>query len=294
MSQDDADPDDGGLASLRAAWRTLPDEEPPARGLADLMAAARVKADQMAASPSVAINATETETPPRAPAVEPSPSWWERLLSSLRRPQALAFATLVVVVGGGLFVTSRRDKLEAPSSTVSQEPTMQEAPREIVAPAPEMQPKGADTATEGVVVGGEAKPEAKDAEPVREAKQGTKRPAPKAPTSRRATMTSKSSKAALETDDAVIATGADPTGAMEASGGGGRTGAASADESRARADSTTQAPPPTLDELVEQLRRVTATDNCVAARQIAKQIAERDASFYRAKVAGEPSLSRCL
>jgi len=82
--------DDAQLKSLRSVWLSLPDEEPPERGLAELMAAARVKAEQMA-----------------------KPSLWQRLAALLRRPPVLALATVLVLVGGAVFIGQRHTKMEA-------------------------------------------------------------------------------------------------------------------------------------------------------------------------------------
>ncbi len=78
MADDDDDPQ---LRSMRAAWRSLPDEDPPERGLAELMAAARQHADAMADT--------------RAP-------WWKLLL----RPPVLALVTVLVLLGGVFAVTA--------------------------------------------------------------------------------------------------------------------------------------------------------------------------------------------
>lgn len=93
---DDAD-DDPQLKSLRAVWLAMPDEEPPERGLAELMAAARVKAEAMA-----------------------QPSWWQRIVALLRRPPVFALATLMILIGGGLFIAQRREKLEATGPAVQE------------------------------------------------------------------------------------------------------------------------------------------------------------------------------
>ncbi|HEX5062646.1 MAG TPA: hypothetical protein VFV99_24910 [Kofleriaceae bacterium] len=81
--------DDAQLKSLRAVWLSMPDEDPPERGLAELMAAARVKAEQMA-----------------------KPSLWQRLAALLRRPPVLALATVLVLIGGAVFIGQRHSKME--------------------------------------------------------------------------------------------------------------------------------------------------------------------------------------
>lgn len=89
----DADDDDPQLGGLRSIWLSMPDEDPPERGLADLMAAARTKADEMA-----------------------QPSLWQRIVAMMRRPPALALATVVVLVAGTVLVSNRRERFESTSA----------------------------------------------------------------------------------------------------------------------------------------------------------------------------------
>ncbi len=79
--RDDGEADDPQLKSLRAVWLAMPDEDPPERGFADLTAAARVKAEQMAA-----------------------PSLWQRISALLRRPPLSHCATVLVMIGGAVFL----------------------------------------------------------------------------------------------------------------------------------------------------------------------------------------------
>lgn len=88
---DDVRDDDPKLRAMRAVWLTMRDEDPPERGMAELLAAARVTAEAM----------------------QPRPGLWQRLVAGLRRPPVLAFATVVVLVGGAAIVV-RRD-LEVPA-----------------------------------------------------------------------------------------------------------------------------------------------------------------------------------
>lgn len=104
--RDDGEADDPALQSLRAVWLAMPDEEPPQRGLAELMAAARVKAEQMAA-----------------------PTLWQRITALLRRPPVLALATVLVLIGGAVFIGQRKDTMEA-------EHVVSSAPRSAEPPAP--------------------------------------------------------------------------------------------------------------------------------------------------------------
>lgn len=76
---------DPQLHAMRAVWLTMRDEDPPDRGLAALLAAARHKAEAM----------------------QPRPSAWQRLLAALRRPSALALATVTVLIAGAVLIGRR-------------------------------------------------------------------------------------------------------------------------------------------------------------------------------------------
>lgn len=110
---DDDGGDDAKLRSLRAVWLAMPDEDPPERGLDALMAAARTKAVEMAEA--------STEMPAQ-------PSWWERFVATLRRPQVLALATIVLLIAGGAIITDRGMKASAPSNTAP--PSSEDVPTE--------------------------------------------------------------------------------------------------------------------------------------------------------------------
>ena len=92
--QDDDDRDLKQLKQLRQVWLAMPDEDPPTRGLDALMAAARTQAEAM----------------------QPKPSLWKRMLATMVRPPALAFATIVVVAGGAVLVNRHHDELDATST----------------------------------------------------------------------------------------------------------------------------------------------------------------------------------
>ena len=90
---DDDHDDDAQLKQLRAVWISMRDEAPPDRGLAALMAAAREKASELEEAAK--------------------PSWWQRVVASLRRPPVLALATVTVLLGGALLVTQRGSQMKA-------------------------------------------------------------------------------------------------------------------------------------------------------------------------------------
>jgi hypothetical protein len=88
----------------------MPDEEPPQRGLAELMAAARVKAEELA-----------------------TPSLWQRISALLRRPPVLALATVLVLIGGAVFIGQRKDSMQLEHVAVE---SPHEATPSTAAPAP--------------------------------------------------------------------------------------------------------------------------------------------------------------
>jgi len=97
---DDDRDDDAQLRQLRAVWVSMRDEEPSDRGLAALMAAAREKASELEHAAQ--------------------PSWWQRVLASLRRPPVLALATVTVLLGGALIITQRRADMKADATATSE------------------------------------------------------------------------------------------------------------------------------------------------------------------------------
>jgi hypothetical protein len=87
-SQDDTD---AQLQAMRAVWLSMREEDPPDGGLVDLLAAARAKAETMRTRPTL----------------------WQRVLAVLKRPPALAFATVVVLVGGAVLFIGRGKGMHA-------------------------------------------------------------------------------------------------------------------------------------------------------------------------------------
>jgi len=313
MGTDDGDIEDDGLSAFRSAWRTMPDEEPPQRGLAELMAAARVKADEMAAAQQ--------------------PSLWQRFVDMMRRPQVLALATIMILIGGAVFISQRRDKLEAPSPEATSAPVAtsnmgsgsaageakpmdefaaeqdkaQDLKREVSkesAAAPAQEAAKADRGRDDQTI---AAPEAKaEAVPRGAVTQGaSKKASPKKPSK---------GKASLDDMDSPFfeggVTGGDSTGAMNKVGGGGgggtgtSTGAATTKpggttttpppDSKPKADPKTEEETPSVKQLWDQARAAAAKGDCALVRSLAKKIAAQDAPYYRANIAPDKSLAACL
>jgi hypothetical protein len=106
------------LEVMRTVWLAMREEEPPERGLTALLTAAR---DQAAVA-------------------RPTQTRWRRLRTGLRRPPSLAFAAVVVVLGGAGLVTRRMDRVAMPAASVSSG---------VAAPAAESSPPGASAAGAG-------------------------------------------------------------------------------------------------------------------------------------------------
>jgi hypothetical protein len=86
VTEDDADADTTAqLRAMRSVWLSMRDEDPPDGGLVNLLSAARAKAETLRAGPTLR----------------------QRVAAWVRRPPALAFATVVVLVGGAVLVLGR-------------------------------------------------------------------------------------------------------------------------------------------------------------------------------------------
>lgn len=110
--------DEPQLRAMRTVWLAMRDEDPPDRGLAELLAAARAKAETMQVRPTL----------------------WQRAVAGLRPPPALAFATVLVLVGGAVILGRRGMEVSAPvsipevSGRATASPVPREAPMQVAAP----------------------------------------------------------------------------------------------------------------------------------------------------------------
>jgi len=270
---DDADPDDAGLEAFRAAWRSMPDEEPPQRGLADLLAAARVRADEMAA------------------AAAPKHAWWEKLFAFARQQQVYALATIVIVVGGAVLIGRHHDEVQAPAPS-SAERVSNAAAAGSAAPSlsPVTPPPQGDLITvpheeAPGEAGGAAEPEPKaeskleDKPVVKVPPRPRTKPTPAAATGgkvERRTEQSEDSDVRLEREESQLAS--------EAAGpkAGMALDTSAAVEQR-----------PTSAQLHAQARNAAAANDCATARRLMQQIQRSDAAYYKAKIANDTSLASC-
>jgi outer membrane biosynthesis protein TonB len=307
------DDDDPQLRSMRAAWRALPDEDPPERGLAELMAAARKQAEVMA----------EARTP-----------WWKRLMASLLRPPMLALASVVVLLGGLFVVTSTHkgvspepspieDQRAAPASTtpaIGGEPAPGAAAGSAAAPAPAPTPTPDLAApAHGATIDSleqkklevEEKPRPvapakhraveKEPAPSNEARgpQGNTASPPEPPPPPPA-KPARSEAPKLE-PPATPAPAPAPASARDRDS----TGAAASDSSEGDAPEQTRAPVAKKasatpvrrqldDQLLAQCRSAATSGDCETARKIAQRIALDDPGYYNDHVTSDPAIAKCL
>lgn len=282
MTADDDDIDDASLKSMRAVWLSMRDEDPPAAGMSGLLAAAREKADAMRAQPT----------------------WWQRMFTQLRRPPALAFATVMLLVGGAVLVTRNVD-------------TQVESETAAVAPAAELRSREAAPLQEET-----APPEEPAlAQPVAPADPAPEKVAPR-PRPRAGGKSKQQPRAGAKTED-------DDVGANEPTRHDRFDGDAKQDfaegndttttvlESPGRAEPETTAPPPPKEAKAATGEQVTITDSgkvttppseqlarqaesaatrgdCPAVRAIVGKLKQQNARLYQTRLAKNAAVTKCL
>jgi hypothetical protein len=275
MADDDDDPQ---LRSMRAAWRSLPDEDPPERGLAELMAAARQQAEVMA----------EARTP-----------WWKRAMQAMVRPPMLALATVVVLLGG-LFVVTSTHKGVSPEPTPVEEKAAPEAspPPPTAAPATGGEAAGSATTIEQAAPA-EAPPP-KPA-PVHHATPSPKRErAPAKPAEPPALERMEGSRGVASPPPPAPAPAmapAEPKGAADTSiEAPEQTRAPVAKKAKAAPPADNEATPRQQldDQLLAQSRAAATRGDCETAKRIAKRIANDDPAYYANNVTSDPAIAKCL
>jgi hypothetical protein len=286
MADDDDDPQ---LRSLRAAWRSLPDEDPPERGLAELMAAAREQAKAMA----------DVGTP-----------WWKRALVAMMRPPMLALATVVVLLGGVFVVTSSHKGVSPEPSPVEDQSAPMVAP---AAPPPAVAPF-----VPAAPSSGSAAEPTTAAAPTPEPLRALRTPPPARPTStvhhaapvaKRAPDSIPDPFASSHDDESRApsapppppASPAPPPAKLEDSDGAGEGGAdnkptvtrGAAQKTPVSETSTT--PRQQLDDqLLTQCHAAAARGDCELAKKIAHRISNDDAAYYSAHVTTDATIAACL
>jgi hypothetical protein len=299
--------DDPQLKSLRAVWLSMPDEDPPERGLAELMAAARVKAEQMT-----------------------QPSLWQRISALLRRPPVLALATVLVLIGGAVFIGNRRDKMQAEPTVATERardttalPGTGSAPAVTAgeaqgnaavggAPVPTETPPALPEPSLAPAEQSLAKPEPKPPQKKTPPRRDPPRPVHKPSVTTTSTTTTESPSAPKDLPEAKksetkLELDSKPTRGFEKGGAEGRDDKASTDSFAPEAEAPTvdattssgapsrQSPPPSrAPQYVAQAKSAAARGDCAAARTLMKRVATEDPTTYRKALAADAALKKCV
>jgi len=122
--------EDAKLRAMRSVWLAMRDEAPSDGGLAELLAAARDKAAELTARPTL----------------------WQRIVTGLRRPPVLAFATVLVLLSGAMVVGRHVEQQAMPTAASARD---EAAPvREVGTAVPERQAQREVGASEVVRLAG--------------------------------------------------------------------------------------------------------------------------------------------
>lgn len=306
---DDDHDDDGQLKQLRAVWVSMRDEDPPDRGLAALMTAAREKASELSDAAR--------------------PSWWKRMAATLMRPPVLALATVTLLLGGALIVTQRGSQMKADSVMTTETDDMNQMsdmPKGGAAEPSGVTPVNAgSSATIGTVADQERAPAvevvAPDPPKLREPKPGkakaaaTAKPSPDPvnpvqPPPAEPPPTNEAGPRGVTGGGAApplsIARDEDPATAESAP----RDDAATVKQPPKKPIARTAPPeiegedrvttkdsaktPPAIEQLVKQCETAAARGDCAAVRVIAQKILTSSPSVYKARVANNSALHKCL
>lgn len=278
-----ADPggDDDELRGMRSVWLSMRDEEPSGQGMAALMIAARA---QIAAQ-------------------RPEPTWkraWSALTELLRRPPVLALATVVVIAGTAALVTSHGG--------------LGNEARPVLVPTAQLPPASAPE--DKKELGGE---EARGAAPVVAVAVAAPSALPPPKPARRTPSTQGPTKIAPlkpEPADDLRVTGAPAGGSLGSSLDSSRAEEAAEAPAAKAARSQREAPPPapptaevrpaaqaaahgtqaepSLDQLLRECHAAVTRGDCPAVRTMVDLIRTRDDAFFRASVAPDASIAKCM
>jgi hypothetical protein len=276
----DDEHDDPQLRSLRAVWLAMPDEDPPDRGLSELMAAARQQAAVM----------TEVG----------KPSWWRRALVQLMRPPVLALATVMILLGGAVLVTSSK------KGDVSSEPAPVES-----APSPAIEAADHPAPSPTAAIGGAGSASATDSSTAKLAAPDVAKHAASPPKSvsrpPRKPVAKSASEPGLDTvapdrgDRGGFASPPPPPPAAAPAPAKPDDSEDEAPTTRGpvtrdakKANDDAQPRQQLVDQLLAQCRAATTRGDCESAKLIAKRIAAADSAFYAAHVSTDAAIAKCL
>jgi hypothetical protein len=273
VTADDDDIDDASLKSMRAVWLSMRDEEPPAAGMSGLLAAARDKADAMRAQPT----------------------WWQRLFTQLRRPPALAFATVLLLVGGAALVTRNVDnKVESETAAVA--PADELRVREVTPDREEVQQPPPEAVVAQPVVPEKVEPKPR---PKKDVVAGGKRTQPRAGAKLDDDVgpNEPTRDDRFEADAApTFAEGKDPSPVLESPGRVDRQDPPKAQKSAGEqvtiTGQATTTPP--NEQLARQAESAATRGDCPAVKAIVGKLKQQDERFYKARLGKNAAVTKCL
>lgn len=314
MSESDDDDLEGDdqLESMRAVWLSMRDEEPSDKGLAALMAAAREQADA---------------------SKEPKQTFWQKLLATLRRPPVLALASVAILLGGALVIANRSDTLAvdesapAPGKNAPPAPATPTADRlrataaGSAAPAPvETQPAPEKTGakemkdepvTKPAVVTEPPRRPVREKAPERRSESATGKkvdslapppaePPPPGDVKQEAKPTADKAEEApvspVTRGPVMKPPTIEPT--VGGLGAGSTTNTKLSDGESVSVDGRdevdTQREQARVLQMVKQCESAAARGDCAAVKVLAAKIRAQDAATYKARVAKNASIARCL
>ena len=299
MTSDDNHDDDVQLQQLRAVWVSMRDEDPPERGLASLMAAARTKAAELEQAAS--------------------PSWWQRIAATLRRPPVLALATVALLLGGALIVTQRSSQLKVEQTNLDEPLAWSDSQRKgTVVPAPDSSAAMAEEPTappptdrfgaereltkssevpidpstiRAATPGSKARPRAAATAPTTEATRTKPTARPDTVESGGAPSPARAPALSIATDDAALLEESKPAEPSPNKPLARTEPPAIQDEDRVVSKVEAK---PTIEQLVKQCETAAVRGDCAVARMIARKILASSPAAYKTKVANNTSIHRCL
>jgi hypothetical protein len=252
---------------LGKLFRELPDEDPPESGMSALMAAATAKAREMA---------------------PPKPSLFARFLETFKRPPVLAFATIVVLIGGVVIVKRHGEPVDLVA------PATAPVPRAVGSPPPpppvvdhhldqvEHRPEVATPDPTPEIA--QAKPEPRRTVPV-----APPRPTPPPPKPQVATVTDEPASGDLAGEATVTPHVSPPPTAPP------KGMAIASDDVAAAPRPVAKAPmPASAEQLLHECQSAANRGDCPAVRTIAGKIQTSNASFYRERVVKDAAIAKCL
>lgn len=243
------DLDDPALHSMRAVWISMRDEEPPSSGLAELLAAARTKAEAM----------------------RPKEPWWRRALVAMRRPPVLALASVVVLLGGAVWIAGQSGGIKSMPSIDAAEPAVRSEP---VARDQPMSGAGGEAFESAPAV--EPAKEKLDAAQPRIRRKPVKAATPPPPPPATAPTLVEEGASVEETQKLQMA---DDSGAPAQA---------------PRVSATSRGPAPQLELLAKQSETAAVRGDCPAVRALADRIRALDATYHKDHVERHAAVKRCM